>query len=65
MKPGKKIKIIAALLIGLTLVAALVFVVWRLAGERKADIIKILPDEADIRIADFVYTEVGRDDIRW
>lgn len=65
MKPGKKIKIIAVLLIGLALIAALGLIVFRLAGDKKADIIKILPDEADIRIADFVYTEVGRDDIRW
>ncbi len=47
------------------LVAAVIFVVVRVIGEKKANIIKILPNEADVRISDFVFTEVGQDDIRW
>ena len=65
MRLNRKVKIIAATLIILMLVAVSVFVIVRLIGEKKANIIKILPNEADVRIQDFVYTEVGQDDIRW
>ncbi len=64
MKLSKRNKIIAFILIGLALVAV-IFMVVRVTGEKKAKIIKILPDEADMRISDFVYTEIGQNDIRW
>lgn len=65
MKTGKKIKTIVVILVGFVLVAAVVFSIIRMAGEKKTNIIKILPDEADMRISDFVFTEVGQDDIQW
>ena len=34
-------------------------------GRKKENVIKIMPDEADIRIQDFVFTEVGQNKIRW
>src|SRR5512145_153852 len=65
MKLGKKIKIIAIVLIAAALAAAVIFAIVQVSGEKKASIIKILPNEADVRIQDFVFTEVGQDDIRW
>ncbi len=65
MRLNKKVKIIAATLIIVVFVAAAIFIMVRLIGEKKANIIKILPNEADVRIQDFVYTEVGQDNIRW
>ena len=65
MRLNKKVKIIAATLIIVVFVAAAIFAMVRVIGEKKANIIKILPNEADVRIQDFVYTEVGQDDIRW
>lgn len=65
MRLNKKVKIIAAALIILVLVAAVIFAIVQVIGEKKANIIKILPNEADVRIQDFVYTEVGQDNITW
>jgi len=65
MKTGNKVKRFITLLLVLALVAAAVFVGVRLFEEKKTNLIKILPDEADMRISDFVYTEVGQDDIQW
>jgi len=65
MKLSKKAKIIAATLIVLALGAVVVFAITRVMGEKKANVIKILPDEADVRIQDFIYTEVGQNNIRW
>jgi Lipopolysaccharide-assembly, LptC-related len=64
MKLSKRNKTIAIILIGLAFVAV-IFAVMSVTGEKKANIIKILPDEADMRILDFVYTEVGLNGIRW
>ncbi|MRR17739.1 MAG: LPS export ABC transporter periplasmic protein LptC [Deltaproteobacteria bacterium] len=65
MKLAKKTKVIAVVLIVAVLAAAIIFAVMQVTGGKKADIIKILPNEADVRIQDFVYTEVGQDMIRW
>lgn len=55
---------ILILVIG-ALAAAFAFFMMRGAGDKKTNIIKILPNEADVRIQDFVFTEVGQDSIRW
>ena len=65
MKLNKKNKVITITIIILVLVAAVIFAVVQSIGEKKANILKILPNEADVRISDFVFTEVGQDDIRW
>jgi len=54
-----------AAVIALILACAVVFAIFKVSGEKKSNIIKILPDEADVRIQDFVYTEVGQENIRW
>lgn len=65
MKHSRKIKVLTLVFVICGLAAAVVFSTMRMAGEKKTNIIKILPDEADIRIQDFVFTEVGQDNIRW
>ena len=65
MRLTNKIKIPAIIFISIALVLAAVFAILKVSGEKKSNIIKILPDEADVRIQDFVFTEVGQDDIRW
>lgn len=65
MRFSKTVKIISISLITLVLIAAVIFTVVRVMGDKKTNIIKILPDEADVRIQDFVFTEVGQDEIRW
>ncbi len=66
MKPGKKkVKIIVIALISTVIVAVVIFAVVQGIGRKKENVIKIMPDEADIRIQDFVFTEVGQNKIRW
>ncbi len=65
MKWSRNLKITAAAVIVVVLAAAVIFAVFKISGEKKANIIKILPNEADVRIQDFVYTEVGQENIRW
>jgi len=65
MSVNKKVKIIAATLIIIVLVAVAIFAVVRGIGEKKVNVIKISPDQADVSIQDFVYTEVGKDNIQW
>jgi len=65
MTLNKKVKIISVTLIIIVLVTAGIFAVMKVIGEKKTSIIKILPGEADVRIQDFVFTEVGQNDIRW
>jgi LPS export ABC transporter protein LptC len=65
MKLSKKVKIITVILIFIVLAAAAIFAIIQVIGDKKANIVKILPDEADVRIQDFVYTDVGQDNIQW
>ncbi|PKN20510.1 MAG: LPS export ABC transporter periplasmic protein LptC [Deltaproteobacteria bacterium HGW-Deltaproteobacteria-6] len=65
MRVNKKVKIIAAALIIMVLAALVIFAVVRGTGEKKTNVIKILPDQADVSIQDFVYTEVGKNNIQW
>ena len=55
MKLNKKNKVITVIFIILVLVAAVIFAVVRVIGEKKANIIKILPNEADVRISGFCF----------
>lgn len=65
MSLNKKGKFIAVTLIILVLAVAAMFAIVQMSGKKKENILKILPDEADVQIADFVYTEVGQDKMRW
>ena len=60
----KKAKIAAITLMILVLAGAILFALLRVPG-KKENMVKILPNDADIRIADFFYTEVGKDDLCW
>ena len=59
MKLSKRNKVITILLIGLVPAGGDFHTSENDAAKKKTNIIKILPDEADMRISDFVYTEVG------
>src|SRR5512145_1298415 len=65
MRLSRAVKITVAVIIVLILACAVIFAIFKVGGEKKSNIIKILPDEADVRIQDFVYTEVGKENIRW
>lgn len=65
MKLSKKTKVTALVIIIVVLVTAVIFATMQVMDGKKANIIKILPDEADVRIQDFIYTEVGHDNMRW
>lgn len=65
MKLSKKTKVTAVIILMAVLVAAVTLAVRQMTDGKKANIIKILPDEADVRIQDFIYTEVGQDNMRW
>jgi len=65
MSSNKKGKFIAVTLIIAALAAVVIFAMLQIAGKKKENILKILPDEADVQISDFVYTEIGQDKIRW
>lgn len=65
MKLTKKVKITAAIFIILILAAVVMIAIVKVNGDKKSNIIKILPDEADLSIQDFTYTEVGQENIRW
>ncbi len=62
---SRKAKIAAITLMILVLAGAVLYAFLRAPGGKKENLVKILPDEADVRIADFFYTEVGKDDLRW
>lgn len=62
---SKKNKIIVVILVVLAAGAAAVFFFLRTVEEKKDHLLKMLPDNVDMRIADFVYTEVGQDNVQW
>jgi LPS export ABC transporter protein LptC len=65
MKLKKNNKVFAAILVILAIMGAAVFAFVQVVGEKKDHVLKILPDDADLRIQDFVYTEVGQDNLQW
>src|SRR5512145_910892 len=65
MRLNRTVKIAVTTIIILVLAAAVIFAIFKVSGEKKSNIIKILPDEADVRIQDFNYTEVEQENIRW
>jgi LPS export ABC transporter protein LptC len=65
MKWTKNVKIATAVAIILLFAGVVIVAMVMVGGDKKSNIIKILPDEADVRIQDFIYTEVGQENIRW
>ena len=62
---NKKNKIFTVMLVVFVFIGVAVFAIFKAMDEKKENILKILPDDADLRIQDFVYTEVGQDDMQW
>ena len=65
MKITKTTKITAVAIIIAIVAAGAIFTIIKYHGGKKANIIKILPDEADVRIQDFIFTEVGQKNTKW
>ena len=65
MKRKKALRIAAVTVIFLIIAAVVIAAAIRISGEKKTNIIKISPDEADVRIQDFVYTEMGQGNFKW
>jgi LPS export ABC transporter protein LptC len=65
MKGTRTVKITIAVVIAVILVGGIFFAVFKTDSTKRSPIVKILPNEADVRIQEFVYTEVGKENIRW
>lgn len=65
MKLNRKNRMVALILVVFVVIGAAVFVVYRMMEEKKENFLKMLPENVDMRISDFVYTEVGQDDLQW
>lgn len=65
MIQNRKIKIAIISILFLAIAAGVFFTVMKISSEKKSNVIKILPDEADVRIQDFIFTEVGRNNVKW
>jgi len=65
MKLSRTAKIALTGIIVFVLACVVIFAIFKVSGDKKAAVIKVLPNEADVRIQDFVYTEVGQENIKW
>jgi len=65
MKLSKKTKTISILLIIFVVITAAVLVIKNNIYDKPKNIIKILPDNVDLQIKDFIYTEVGEANSKW
>jgi uncharacterized protein YpmB len=61
MKLSRKTKIISIILIIFVVITAGVLVSKNNIDDKPKNIIKILPDNVDLQINNFIYTEVGED----
>jgi LPS export ABC transporter protein LptC len=65
MKLSRKTKIISIILIIFVVITAGVLVSKNNIDDKPKNIIKILPDNVDLQINNFIYTEVGEDKSKW
>jgi len=65
MKLSKKTKIISIILIIFVVITVAVWVIKNNIYDKPKNIIKILSDQVDLQIKDFIYTEVGEDNSKW
>ncbi len=65
MKLSKKTKIVSILLIIFAIITAVVLVIKNDIDDKPKNVIKILPDNVDLQINNFIYTEVGEDNSKW
>jgi predicted PurR-regulated permease PerM len=65
MKLSKKTKNISIILIIFVVITAVVLVIGNNIYDKPKNIVKILSDQVDLQINDFIYTEVGEDNSKW
>lgn len=64
MKLNRKTKIISAVIVGLVLSLVVVAII-SMNRVKPKNLLKIIPEQVDLEIEGFVYTEVGESDSRW
>jgi LPS export ABC transporter protein LptC len=65
MKLNKKTILISSILIACVVVVIIVAVIFKIKDTRTKDLLKALPEQIDLQIKGFVYTEVGEGDSQW
>jgi len=65
MKLSKKTKNISIILIIFVVITVAVLVIGNNIYDKPKNIVKILSDQVDLQINDFIYTEVGEDNSKW
>jgi LPS export ABC transporter protein LptC len=65
MTLSRKTKIISAVVIVLFVVSAALLAVFYLGKGKPKSALKIVPEQFDLQIKDFVYTEVGEGNAQW
>ena len=65
MKLNKKTILISSIVIACVIVVIIVAVIFKIKDTRTKDLLKALPEQIDLQIKGFVYTEVGEGDSQW
>jgi LPS export ABC transporter protein LptC len=65
MKLNKKTILISSIVIACVVVVIIVLVIFKIRDTRTKDLLKALPEQIDLQIKGFVYTEVGEGDSQW
>jgi LPS export ABC transporter protein LptC len=65
MKLSKKTKIISAAVIAFVVLLIVVVTIIGINRAKSKNILKILPEQVDLEIKGFVYTEVGENNSKW
>jgi len=65
MKLNKKTILISSIVIACVVVVIIVAVIFKIKDDRTKDLLKALPEQIDLQIKGFVYTEVGEADSQW
>lgn len=65
MKLNRKTILISLIVIACVVVVIIVAVIFKIKDTRTKDLLKALPEQIDVQIKGFVYTEVGEGDSQW
>lgn len=65
MRVSKKTILISSIVIACVVVVIIVAVIFKIKDTRSKDLLKALPEQIDLQIKGFVYTEVGEGDSQW
>ena len=65
MKLSKRTKIISAAIIAFVVLLVVVVTIISISRAKTKNLLKILPEQVDLEIKGFVYTEVGENNSKW